>query len=288
MTAQQLSASSLFPGSHPAEPKLKWMVVLSCLAHLVAFAVIMGLPPSSSRNLYYSPTYSVDLVGLPPGGAPLAGGGKASGKPAAAEVKKQHVKLWKGPSEITSQVKVQAGRKHPVLEIPAKEKKIAPQQPEPEPGESAAQGSAEERPGAAGTQQSQQGTAADTGEQNTGEAATGGGVPGPGPGGGGGGAPNLRFAGYYRSLYEKIYQSWILPDYVTEKEGSREVIVVIKIQRDGRILEANFEKASGNRQLDASVMNALKKADPLPPLPDDFRESFLEIGIRFIPQQKAP
>jgi protein TonB len=75
---------------------------------------------------------------------------------------------------------------------------------------------------------------------------------------------------------------------VTEKEGSREVIVVIKIQRDGRILEANFEKASGNRQLDASVMNALKKADPLPPLPDDFRESFLEIGIRFIPQQKAP
>ncbi len=282
MTAQQLFASSLFSGSHPAEPKLTWMVVLSGVAHLVAFAVIMGLPPSSSRNLYYSPTYSVDLVGLPPGGAPLAGGGKTSGKPAAAEVKKQHVKLWKGPSEIASQVKVQAGRKHPVLEIPAKEKKIVPQQPEPEPGESAAQGSAEEKPGADGTQQSQPGTVADTGEQNT-----GGGVPGPGPGGGGGGA-NLRFSGYYRSIYEKIYQSWILPDYVTEKEGSREVIVVIKIQRDGRILEANFEKASGNRQLDASVMNALKKADPLPPLPDDFRESFLEIGIRFIPQQKAP
>jgi protein TonB len=285
MTAQQLFASSLFSGPHPAEPKLKWMVVLSGVVHLVAFAVIMGLPPSSSRNLYYSPTYSVDLVGLPPGGAPLAGGGgKASGKPAAAEVKKQHVKLWKGPSEITSQVKVQAGRKHPVLEIPAKEKKIAPQQSEPEPGESAAQGSAEEKPGTAGTQhQSQPGTAADTGEQSA-----GGGVPGPGPGGGGGGgAADLRFSGYYRSLYEKIYQSWILPDYVTEKEGSREVIVVIKIQRDGRILEANFEKASGNRLLDASVMNALKKADPLPPLPDDFRESFLEIGIRFIPQQKA-
>ena len=282
MTAQQLFASSLFSGSHPTEPKLKWMVVLSGVVHLAAFAVIMGLPPSSSRNLYYSPTYSVDLVGLPPGGAPFAGSGKAAGKPAAAEVKKQHVKLWKGPSEIASQVKVQAGRTHPVLEIPAKEKKIAPQQPENEPGESAAQGSAEEKPGTAGTQQ--QGTAADAGEQNT-----GGGVPGPGPGGGGGGgAANLRFSGYYRSLYEKIYQSWILPDYVTEKEGSREVIVVIKIQRDGRILEANFEKASGNRQLDASVMNALKKADPLPPLPDDFRESFLEIGIRFIPQQKAP
>jgi outer membrane biosynthesis protein TonB len=44
---------------------------------------------------------------------------------------------------------------------------------------------------------------------------------------------------------------------------------------------------SGNQQFDTSVMNAVKKANPLPPLPDDFRESFLEIGIRFIPQQKG-
>jgi len=286
MTAQQLFASSLFSGPHPAEPQLKWMVVLSGVVHLAAFGVIMGLPPSSSRNMYYSPVYSVDLVGLPPGGTPFAGSaGKTSGKPAAAEVKKQHVKLWKGPSAIESQIKVQAGRTHPVLDIPAKEKKIVPRRPEPEPSDSTAEGAAAENTGAAGTETASPETAADTSEQGG-----GGGIPGAGPGGpggGGGGAANLRFSSYYRALYEKIYQSWILPDYVTEKDGSREVIVVIKIQRDGKILDASFEKASGNRQLDASVMNALKKADPLPPLPDDFRESFLEIGIRFIPQQKA-
>ena len=286
MTAQQTLASSLFSGSHPAEPKLKWMVVLSGVAHLVAFGLIMGLPPSSSRNIYYSPTYSVDLVGLPAGGTPFAGsGGKSSGKASSTEVKKQHVKLWKGPATIAPEVKVQAGRKHPVLEIPAKEKNITPQRSEQEQPDNTAKGTAEESPGAAGTEKSTPDTAAETSGQSA-----GGGVPGAGPGGPGGGAggpSDLRFRSYYQALYEKIYQSWILPDYVTEKEGSREVVVVIKIQRDGKILGASFEKASGNRQLDASVMNALKKADPLPPLPDDFRESTLEIGIRFIPQQKA-
>jgi TolA protein len=259
------------------------MVVLSGVVHLVAFGAIMGLPPSSSRNIFYSPTYSVDLVGLPAGGAPFAGSaGKTSGTSAAGEVKKQHVKLWKGPAAIESQVKVQAGRSHPVLDIPAKEKKLAPQRPEA--AEDTAAGSAEENPGAAGAEKTSSEAKPETREQGT-----GGGVPGAGPGGpgGGGAAANLRFSRYYQALYEKIYQSWILPDYVTEKEGSREVIVVIKIQRDGKILGASFEKESGNRQLDASVMNALKKADPLPPLPDDFRENFLEIGIRFIPQQKA-
>ena len=285
MTAPQLLTSSPFSGSHPAEPQLKWMVVLSGVVHLVAFGVIMGLPPSSSRNIFYSPTYSVDLVGLPSGGAPFAGSaGKTSGTSAAGEVKKQHVKLWKGPAAIESQVKVQAGRSHPVLDIPAKEKKLAPQRPEPEAAEGRAAGAAEENPVAAGAEKTSSEAQTETREQGT-----GGGVPGAGPGGpgGGGAAANLRFSRYYQALYEKIYQSWILPDYVTEKEGSREVIVVIKIQRDGKILGASFEKASGNRQLDASVMNALKKADPLPPLPDDFRENYLEIGIRFIPQQKA-
>ena len=99
---------------------------------------------------------------------------------------------------------------------------------------------------------------------------------------------DLRFRQYYQLIYEKIYQAWTLPEYVMERERSREAIVVIKVQRDGKILSAVFETTSGNQQFDISVMNAIKKANPLPPLPDDFRDSFLEIGVRFIPQQKGP
>jgi len=45
-------------------------------------------------------------------------------------------------------------------------------------------------------------------------------------------------------IYEKVYQSWTLPEYIMEKEGSREAIVTIKVQRDGKILSAVFEKTS--------------------------------------------
>jgi protein TonB len=109
-----------------------------------------------------------------------------------------------------------------------------------------------------------------------------------GPGGpGGGGMANLRFARYYQAVYEKVYQSWTLPDFIMEQQRLGEAVVVIKIQRDGKILGAEFEKLSGNNQLDSSVMNAIRKADPLPPLPEDFREPVLEIGIRFTPPQKS-
>jgi TolA protein len=270
MTAPEFLFYSPLAGSRGAEPKLAWMVVLSCVIHGIAFAVFMGMPHSLSRDTYYSPVYSVDLVGLPPGPPAAKSQGQATtGR--TAEVVKQHVKLWKGPSLIESQGKTQAERSHPVLTIPAKAKepaagraeqepdsRTAPEMPADKAAESAAPVQQERSPGV------------------------------PGGTGGGGGAADLRFGRYYQSLYEKIYQAWTLPDYGMEKEGSREAIIVIKVQRDGKILGAAFEKMSGNRQLDASAMNAIKKADPLPPLPDDFRENFLEIGIRFIPQQKAP
>jgi colicin import membrane protein len=48
-------------------------------------------------------------------------------------------------------------------------------------------------------------------------------------------------------------------------------------------VDINFEKRSGNHYLDDSAMRAIKKANPLPPLPDVFRDEYLEIGIRFLP-----
>jgi TolA protein len=278
MTAQQFLSFALMSGEHPAEPKLKWMVALSFLIHFIACAVLMGMPPVSSKNLYYSPVYSVDLVGLPGGGSGVSGISQKS----AVEAKKPQIKLWKGPSTVETQAKAQVERSHPVLTIPAKEKNIAPKRAEPEAAVEQSAGSAAETakfPESAG----------DTG--STASPSQGAGTPGPagmGPGGpGGGGMANFRFARYYQAVYEKIYQSWTLPDFVVEKQRLGEAIVIIKIQRDGKILGAEFEKMSGNSQLDSSVLNAIRKADPLPPLPEDFREPVLEIGIRFTPPQKS-
>jgi TolA protein len=286
MTAQASLPYNAFSGSHPQEPRLLWMVALSCALHGIAFVVFMGLPPTSSKNIYFSPVYSVDLVGLPPAGSSLAGapGKKNSG----AQTKKPDIKLWKGPSALESQVKAQTQRSHPVLTIPAKEKELAPRRAEPEPAGTEPAGTEDKSAESAGAPETSAGASAETPGTEAQTEGAGAGVPGGVPGGtGGGGMANLRFSQYYQSIYEKVYQSWTLPEYIMEKEGSREAIVTIKVQRDGKILSAVFEKTSGNQQFDASVMNAIKKANPLPPLPDDFRESFIEIGVRFTPPKKG-
>mgnify|MGYP000008797585 CR=1 FL=1 len=290
MTAQAILPLNQRLGSRPEEPKLLWMVVLSLLLHGIAFGVFMGLPPTSSRNIYYSPVYSVDLVGLPPAGSSFPG--SASKQTAGEQPKKTDTRLWKGPSALESQAKPQAQRAHPVLTIPAKEKELAPRRAEPESRSAESGGAETPSGGTSGDSGASQGTsaptpAADSSTQGVGSGPPG--VPGGVPGGtGGGGMADLRFRQYYQLIYEKIYQAWTLPEYVMERERSREAIVVIKVQRDGKILSAVFETTSGNQQFDISVMNAIKKANPLPPLPDDFRDSFLEIGVRFIPQQKGP
>ena len=286
MTAQASLPYNALSGSHPQEPRLLWMVALSCALHAIAFGIFMGLPPTSSKNIYFSPVYSVDLVGLPPAGSPLSGtpGKKSSG----AQTKKPDIKLWKGPATLESQAKAQTQRSHPVLTIPAKGKELAPRRSEPEPAATEPAATEAKSDGASGAPETSGGASSETpGAETQGEDG-GAGVPAGVPGGtGGGGMANLRFSQYYQSIYAKVYQAWTLPEYVIEKEGSREAIVAIRVQRDGKILSAIFEKTSGNQQFDASVMNAIKKANPLPPLPDDFRESVLEIGIRFIPPQKG-
>ena len=65
-----------------------------------------------------------------------------------------------------------------------------------------------------------------------------------------------------------------------ESEGL-EAIVVIKINRQGKIVKKMFEKKSGNVLFDQSVTEAIEKANPLPPLPPDYTQPYHEIGIRF-------
>ena len=62
-----------------------------------------------------------------------------------------------------------------------------------------------------------------------------------------------------------------------------ETIIVLIIERGGKIKKFWFEKKSGNALYDQSAMRAIKKAEPLPPIPQELSEDILEIGIRFFP-----
>lgn len=238
------------------EKKLRWMLAVSCTIHLIVLLILFGKPPDTSNKVYYSPVYSVSLVDMPPG-------------PPGPKSGTQTARLLKASPEVQSQIKTAAERSHNIITVSKHDE--SEYVPEGKKRSADKEGPQKPQPPAGGDEQSSTETKAD-------QVA-------PGGGGGGGGAANLKFSLYYQAIWNKIQQAWVLPPY-DSKNGQPEAIVVITISRDGKILGMEFEKKSGDENLDNSVIRALKKADPLPPFPPDLKESVLEIGIRFIPEQK--
>jgi len=96
-----------------------------------------------------------------------------------------------------------------------------------------------------------------------------------------GGQMDDRLAEYYRVIWSRIKSQWALPGGINPRNDV-EAVVNIRILKDGSITGMTFEKKSGLGYFDNSVLRALKKAHPLPPLPEWYRENGLEIGIRFL------
>jgi len=89
---------------------------------------------------------------------------------------------------------------------------------------------------------------------------------------------------YYGSIWAKIKKEWTLPGDLPKGKTDLETVIVIIVERDGKVQKSSFEKRSGNVHYDQSAMRAIKKADPLPPIPKEFSDETFEIGIRFHPE----
>jgi len=87
---------------------------------------------------------------------------------------------------------------------------------------------------------------------------------------------------YILGVWEKIKNSWGLPGMSSFKKDL-ETIVTIKIRKDGRIVDINIEKRSGNRMYDESILRVLRSVDPLSPIPASLNMETMEIGFRFLP-----
>ncbi len=247
------------------DKRLRWMLAVSLVIHLIVFGICFFKAPGD--RVYFNPyanSISVDLLAAP--GPP----GPKTDNPQQVQ---QPVKLWKGPAKVEADTKVSVERSHNVITVQKKEENVY----DPTAEKRASEKEGPQKPAAA---QSPAGV-------DTNEFAEPDKLPpsGGGGGGGGGGSSDLRLAAYYISINNKVQQVWVLPPY-DKRNGKLEAIVVLKIARTGHILGFEFEKKSGDDNLDESVARAIRKSDPLPPLPDFFRESVLEVGIRFIPDEK--
>lgn len=118
-----------------------------------------------------------------------------------------------------------------------------------------------------------------------GSGATGGG--GTGRGGTGGGAPGpladlrgIRMQAYQEWVYELIRTAWILP-MPQEEARKLQATALLIVSRDGHVTRFQLLKTSGNPMFDESLLRAIKQADPLPPLPEDYQGELLEVELRF-------
>jgi len=104
-----------------------------------------------------------------------------------------------------------------------------------------------------------------------------------GTGGASSGIMGIKFKIYYNLLWQRIRSVWVLPEGALGGMKNLETIIAIRIARDGQIEDIQFEKKSGNPYLDESALRAIKKANPLPPLPPGFEGDKFDVGVRFTP-----
>jgi TonB family protein len=119
----------------------------------------------------------------------------------------------------------------------------------------------------------------------SGEGTGPGGVPGGVPWGSPSGtaAAGSRLDEYYGYIWAKIKEEWTLPESFPKGKADLETIIILVIERDGRLQNAWYDKRSGNTVYDQMAMRAIKKAAPFPHIPSEISENTLEIGIRFQP-----
>jgi colicin import membrane protein len=88
---------------------------------------------------------------------------------------------------------------------------------------------------------------------------------------------------YAAEIYSYISKNWSFNEQLADGNKNLVALLGIKIMADGEIQKVWFDKKSGNSYFDEQAMKAVLKTGYLPPLPEGFRKSFLEIGLRFTP-----
>jgi len=86
---------------------------------------------------------------------------------------------------------------------------------------------------------------------------------------------------YHAEIWHQIQKNWAFSEEMAQGRPDLEAVIILKVMRDGKMQDVWFEKRSGNNYFDDSALRAVKKSDPLPPLPDGFLGPYYEVGIRF-------
>ena len=270
-----------------AGSRLGRMFFVSLVLHGLAISAVFFLPNLSSTRTFYSPVYSVRLVTPPP--APEAKSERAQPAPAVPAVPASPPVAVEKPKakEKEKPVSLAPKKEEPKKEEPKKEdseKKITEaidrlrQKRESKNLESTIEKIRSEK-------ESRQVESAIEGIRKKVTIGSKGAVESHEPSSGGASTDvmTIKHKLYYNLIWKKIRSGWVLPDAALAGQKNLEAIIGIRISPNGQIEDIQFEKKSGNPIFDESVLRAIKKANPLPPLPPGFEGERFDVGVRFTP-----
>jgi protein TonB len=87
---------------------------------------------------------------------------------------------------------------------------------------------------------------------------------------------------YYFSLMRRINEIWWTSG-ANKGAFVNPASVHLSISREGKLLACELIESSGNREQDKMLIEAIKLAQPLPPLPTNYRWPTFDAPIRFVP-----
>lgn len=272
-------------------PAMVRMFFISLGLHVLAIGAMLFLPNLASQRTFYSPVYSVRLVSLPasmpaikePAGAKSAGPSTPAKAREELKIKEKAISLAPPKKEEEAQKKIEEA----IAKIrQRKEEKSLESAIERLRRQKEERNVEEAIERIRSTKEAEQISSAIEGirhrvtigssgatESNLGASAASAGV------------MSIKHKLYYNLIWQRIRSVWVLPEEVLRGKKNLETIIAIRISKDGQIEEIHFEKKSGNPHLDESCLRAIKKANPLPPLPPGMEGDKLDLGVRFTPAE---
>ena len=89
---------------------------------------------------------------------------------------------------------------------------------------------------------------------------------------------------YSLEVQSIIAQNWAFSGQLARLNRDVKAVIIVKIARNGNISRLMWETKSGNSYLDESAEKAIRKSDPLPPLPPSWKRPYFELAVGFTPQ----
>lgn len=101
---------------------------------------------------------------------------------------------------------------------------------------------------------------------------------------GGTGGGELRPPEFFK--YKRVLESHIKGGWRWHNTSRRLVCQVqLRLEKNGRVSQVSLVRSSGNREFDDSALRAVKKANPVPPIPSSVYQYFKVVRMTFDPME---